>query len=139
MTTVLAGVTADPPNESSQGSLEPQEYNKSTKIKYVPINIWMKKKDSQKWLVAQMGVMEGSVVLLTLCFRGGEPRLSWEWQTYVGPDVNSLPIEVTDVIDYLMKTVGLSTKMIMNMAIYSSSRSDEMDYRWLVDLKQTMT
>ena len=71
-----------------------------------------------------MGVMEGSVTLLSACFKKGEPRVKWDWDIYVGPDVNSLPGEVTDVIDYLFKEVGLSTQMIMNMVINNSRQAD---------------
>ena len=86
-------------------------------------------------MVTEMGMMEGSLVLLTTCFRQGEPRLTWDWNSYVGPDVNTLPIEVTEVIDHILKNVGLTTKMLTNMVVYTSIYADEQDYKLLVDLK----
>jgi hypothetical protein len=71
-----------------------------------------------------MGMMEGSLILLTTCFRKGEPRLTWEFEDYVGPDVNTLPQEVTEVVDHLLKQVGLSTEMLTNMVKYTSIEAD---------------
>jgi len=39
-----------------------------------------------------MGISGKEVVLATLSFREGEPRLAWDyWNTYPGPDINVLP------------------------------------------------
>jgi hypothetical protein len=43
-------------------------------------------------MVAEMGVMEHQVVLVTLCFRTSQPTGTWQDTTYSGPDINSLPL-----------------------------------------------
>lgn len=60
-------------------------------------------------MVAEMGVMDNAVVLSTLCFKEGLPslQLAAVGSGYLGPNVNSLPLEVMDVVDYLLRVVGL--------------------------------
>ena len=49
------------------------------------------------------------MVLSTLCFKEGRPSLQLGAVDagYLGPNVNSLPLEVMDVVDYLLRVVGL--------------------------------
>ena len=69
-----------------------------------------------------MGVMDQNTMLVAVSFRKGEPRLGWEdWTVYPGPDINSLPLEVTSALDHVMREAGLDVDLLLNMVINASS------------------
>ena len=61
--------------------------------------------------------------------------MEWNYTSYAGPEVHSIPMGVMAAVQHVMEQVGLKTEVMQNMVIEASRQADEIDYKWLVDLK----
>ena len=131
---MFCGVTGDPPNEANQEIKEEEEKEKK-KLKYMRAVVWLRMLKSKRWVVAEIGIAEGSVELTTMFSSSLTPGIDFPSEMYNGPDVQTLPSEILQAISNLLSEVGLKTEMIMNMVIHASNKADEIDLKWMQDLR----
>ena len=67
-------------------------------------------------------------MLLGVHFRSVRPTDQWDSSIYLGPNINSLPEEVTGSIDHILRQVGLETELIVNMSITACATVEQLNY-----------
>lgn len=77
--------------------------------------------------------------MTTLFFSEGEPGVVFSAGAYNGPDVQTLPQEIVSTVNSLLESVGIKVDTIMNMVINSSSHADELDVKWMKNLKEILS
>ena len=64
-----------------------EEDKKKNKLKYMPVTVWLRKLKAERWIVAEMVILEGSVDLATLFSSSLVPGSELPGDMYAGPNV----------------------------------------------------
>ena len=85
-----------------------------------------------------MAVLQGGVEIVSIFFSPADRTNINEAQVYPGPELSTLPEEVTDAMNTVLDVLGVSTELLMNTVLHSAYKVDEIDTLWLRDLHSMM-
>lgn len=105
------------------------------KLHYSHVLVGIKKANEGQWLCSDFSIFEGSVQMLSAFFSPSAPVFAFSIDGYHGPILSTLEESVTKILSELLLEVGLSSRMMINMGIHSSSKVDEINLGWLQNVK----
>lgn len=105
------------------------------KLHYSHVLVGIKKASEGQWLCSDFSIFEGSVQMLSAFFSPSAPAFAFSIDGYHGPILSTLEESVTKILSELLLEVGLSSRMMINMGIHSSSKVDEINLGWLQNVK----